>query len=214
MLIVDLKTGLRYQGHADDLRFYALVETLRIGVPPFRVATFYLDTARWEPRTSPRSCSSWPCAARSTRVIKLAELRLGEREPRASQPGPAVQLLHAASTTARDRAVGGNGGVARPRRLAAMAAGKPTARGTKPGTLVHLPRQAPDDSELPDPRLSDVDEWGRSENIRGARPPALRAASTSNWFRVEWEGLEKIPDRRRRPARGQPRRPPSRPTRR
>ena len=44
-LIVDLKTGRSYPGHLDDLRFYALVQTLRIGVPPFRVASYYLDTA-------------------------------------------------------------------------------------------------------------------------------------------------------------------------
>jgi hypothetical protein len=44
-LIVDLKTVRSYPGHLDDLRFYALVQTLRIGVPPFRVASYYLDTA-------------------------------------------------------------------------------------------------------------------------------------------------------------------------
>jgi len=44
-LIIDLKTGRSYPGHLDDLRFYALVQTLRIGVPPFRVASYYLDTA-------------------------------------------------------------------------------------------------------------------------------------------------------------------------
>ena len=49
VLIVDMKTGQEYLSHRDDLRFYALVETLRIGVPPFRVATFYLDSGAWEP---------------------------------------------------------------------------------------------------------------------------------------------------------------------
>jgi PD-(D/E)XK nuclease superfamily len=44
-LVVDLKTGGAYSSHLDDLRFYALVYTLRIGVPPFRVASYYLDTA-------------------------------------------------------------------------------------------------------------------------------------------------------------------------
>ena len=44
-LFVDLKTGSRYAAHLDDLRFYALVQTLRIGVPPFRVASYYLDSA-------------------------------------------------------------------------------------------------------------------------------------------------------------------------
>lgn len=47
-VIVDLKTGNYSPSHRDDLRFYALVETLRLGVPPRMVATYYLDTARAE----------------------------------------------------------------------------------------------------------------------------------------------------------------------
>ena len=46
--------------------------------------------------------------------------------------------------------------------------------------------------ERPEPRRSDVDEWGRSESMREiARKffdPMYR-----RWFRAEWEGLEKIP---------------------
>ena len=57
------------------------------------------------------------------------------------------------------------------------------------GALVHLPRPAP---PLPEPRLSDVDEWGRSERIR-ALARQLYGPIYRNWFRVEWEGLEKIP---------------------
>lgn len=45
VLVVDLKTGRARPGHLDDLRFYALVQTLRVGVPPFRIASYYLDTA-------------------------------------------------------------------------------------------------------------------------------------------------------------------------
>lgn len=45
VLIVDLKTGRHYTTHIEELRFYALVQTLRIGVPPFRIASYYLDTA-------------------------------------------------------------------------------------------------------------------------------------------------------------------------
>jgi 1-acyl-sn-glycerol-3-phosphate acyltransferase len=62
-----------------------------------------------------------------------------------------------------------------------------------PGALVHLPRHTPPDEEpLADPRLGDVDEWGRSEHLRElARrmyDPLYR-----RWFRAEWEGLEKVP---------------------
>ena len=46
--------------------------------------------------------------------------------------------------------------------------------------------------ELEDPRLSDVDEWGRSERTR-ALARAIYEPVYSKWFRTEWEGLEKIP---------------------
>jgi 1-acyl-sn-glycerol-3-phosphate acyltransferase len=48
------------------------------------------------------------------------------------------------------------------------------------------------DEPLDDPRLSDVDEWGRSEHLRellrSVYDPVYR-----HWFRAEWEGLENIP---------------------
>jgi len=42
-VLIDLKTGWVAPRHREDLRFYALVETLRAGVPPRKLATFYLD---------------------------------------------------------------------------------------------------------------------------------------------------------------------------
>jgi 1-acyl-sn-glycerol-3-phosphate acyltransferase len=58
---------------------------------------------------------------------------------------------------------------------------------------VHLPSAMPSDSEPKvDERSTDVDEWGRSEHMRGLvrrlYDPVYR-----RWFRVEWEGLDKIP---------------------
>lgn len=50
-------------------------------------------------------------------------------------------------------------------------------------------------SRLPPPperRLSDVDEWGRSEHLR-ALARRLYDPVYSKWFRAEWEGLDKIP---------------------
>jgi len=47
VLIVDFKTGRPRPGHAEDLRFYALLETIRVGVPPYRLATFSLDSGTW-----------------------------------------------------------------------------------------------------------------------------------------------------------------------
>lgn len=45
-VLLDLKTGSFAPAHRDDLRFYALVETLRLGVPPRLLATYYLDAGR------------------------------------------------------------------------------------------------------------------------------------------------------------------------
>jgi PD-(D/E)XK nuclease superfamily len=42
-VIIDLKTGWVSPKHREDLRFYALVETLRAQVPPRKLASFYLD---------------------------------------------------------------------------------------------------------------------------------------------------------------------------
>lgn len=46
-LLVDLKTGMpRGQQDLDELRFYALLATLRDGIPPFRWATMYVTEGR------------------------------------------------------------------------------------------------------------------------------------------------------------------------
>src|SRR6266545_3784834 len=55
----------------------------------------------------------------------------------------------------------------------------------------------PQDDEVPEPlddplRLSDVDEWGRSENLRELLR-TLYDPLYKHWFRAEWEGLEHIP---------------------
>jgi 1-acyl-sn-glycerol-3-phosphate acyltransferase len=49
-----------------------------------------------------------------------------------------------------------------------------------------------DPDELEDDRISDVNEWGRSEHMRELARK-LYDPIYRNWFRVEWEGLEKIP---------------------
>jgi len=50
-----------------------------------------------------------------------------------------------------------------------------------------------DDDIAEDPnRLSDIDEWGRSEHFRSMIRKAY-APIYKHWFRVEWEGLEKLP---------------------
>jgi len=45
-VLIDLKTGGFAPSHREDLRFYALIETLRLGVPPRLLASYYLDGGR------------------------------------------------------------------------------------------------------------------------------------------------------------------------
>lgn len=75
-----------------------------------------------------------------------------------------------------------------------MASGRPVV-GEKNRTTAIVPlRVTPaDEEQIEDPRLSDVDEWGRSERTR-ALARALYEPVYSKWFRTEWEGLDKIPD--------------------
>jgi 1-acyl-sn-glycerol-3-phosphate acyltransferase len=75
-----------------------------------------------------------------------------------------------------------------------MASGRPVVSEKNRSTaIVPLRINADDEEELEDPRLSDVDEWGRSERTR-ALTRALYEPLYSRWFRAEWEGLEKIPN--------------------
>jgi len=47
-IAIDLKTGGAYPQYAQDNRFYALLLTLRFGVPPYRVASFFLEGGTWQ----------------------------------------------------------------------------------------------------------------------------------------------------------------------
>jgi hypothetical protein len=87
-LIVDLKTGRSYPAHLDDLRFYALVQTLRVGVPPFRVASYYLDTATFHHEDV--TVETLELAVRRTTdgILKMVEL-LETGATGAISPGPA-----------------------------------------------------------------------------------------------------------------------------
>jgi 1-acyl-sn-glycerol-3-phosphate acyltransferase len=58
--------------------------------------------------------------------------------------------------------------------------------------LVHLPGLSEPSPSGHDPRLGDVDEWGRSERVR-AQVRRVYDPVYRKLFRVEWEGLENIP---------------------
>jgi len=89
-VLIDLKTGGFSPVHLDDLRFYALLETIRLGTPPRRLATYYLDQGRFVPEdvTEPLLRSA---AARTIDGIgRIIELAAEQREP-ATAPGPSCR---------------------------------------------------------------------------------------------------------------------------
>lgn len=59
-------------------------------------------------------------------------------------------------------------------------------------SLMAVPSDHHDRFQPNDPRRSDVDEWGRSEHMRSILRRVYNPMY-KYWFRVEWEGLEKIP---------------------
>ena len=74
-----------------------------------------------------------------------------------------------------------------------MASGRQvTSERNRSTAIVPIRIPADDPQQLEDPRLSDVDEWGRSERTR-ALTRTLYEPIYSRWFRTEWEGLEKVP---------------------
>ncbi|GIU85137.1 MAG: hypothetical protein KatS3mg008_1912 [Acidimicrobiales bacterium] len=81
------------------------------------------------------------------------------------------------------------GSVRRPRLL--ETGGRHTAPSSGSGGAL-VPFDPEDAAPLEDPRLSDVDEWGRSEHMRRIAR-TLYEPIYRHWFRAEWEGMENIP---------------------
>jgi RecB family exonuclease len=84
-VLVDLKTGAAWPEHAEDMRLYALLFTLRFGVPPLRVATFFLRSGESQPEDV---CE--PMLLRSADRI-IHAVRSASRFARAA-PGDAPEL--------------------------------------------------------------------------------------------------------------------------
>jgi hypothetical protein len=98
-VIIDLKTGAARGHHTDDLRFYALLETLARGTPPRLLATVYLDsgTIRSEPVTE----DLLTAAVRRTMdgIARIAALRLADA-PAELRPGNSCRWCPARATCA------------------------------------------------------------------------------------------------------------------
>jgi len=102
-VIVDLKTGNFSPVHLEDLRFYALIETLRIGVPPRLLATYYLDTAHFLPEVVTEDLLLATVARVADAVALHAALVHGGLEP-AFAPGPACRWCTIADSCDAGRA--------------------------------------------------------------------------------------------------------------
>jgi hypothetical protein len=96
-LFVDLKTGSRYPAHLDDLRFYALIQALRIGVPPFRVASYYLDSASPHAEDVTLETLDIACHRTVEGARKMVEVVSGQR-PAVVTPCPRCRYCRARST--------------------------------------------------------------------------------------------------------------------
>jgi len=85
-VIIDLKTGRITATHRDDLRYYALIETLRSRQPPRRLATYSLDSARLDDEEVTEGVLQAAVRRASDGIIAIAELVTGRREA-AKRPG-------------------------------------------------------------------------------------------------------------------------------
>ena len=80
-VIVDLKTGAPNPVHRDDLRFYALLDTIRLGVPPRLVASFYLDLAEARTEAVTEGVLDATVARTVDAARRLTALRAGTTQP-------------------------------------------------------------------------------------------------------------------------------------
>ena len=90
-VIVDLKTGRRHtQLHREDLRFYALLETLKLGTPPRTLATYYLESAHIDVEEVDEHLLQVALRRTVDGIVRYAELHghLGPPAEPLKRPGP------------------------------------------------------------------------------------------------------------------------------
>lgn len=80
-VIIDLKTGRITPTHREDLRFYALVETLRSRQPPRILGSYSLDAARLEEEEVTEGVLQAAVRRTADGAIAIAQLELGDRTP-------------------------------------------------------------------------------------------------------------------------------------
>ena len=102
-VIIDLKTGWASPKHREDLRFYALVETLRSQIPPRKLASFYLDAG--EPVVEDVTERTLLTASRRMLDAANAEIELTvEGRPPVKRPGTSCRWCPLSDDCAEGRA--------------------------------------------------------------------------------------------------------------
>lgn len=96
-VLVDLKSGKFQPGHMHDLRYYALIEAIRIGVPPRRIASYYLDQGRFHPEDVTEDMLFSAAQRAIDGVKRMIELELDSSDPRVA-PSPACRWCKALDT--------------------------------------------------------------------------------------------------------------------
>jgi hypothetical protein len=96
-VLIDLKTGGFSPSHLDDLRFYALIETIKLGVPPRRVGTHYLDTGKLVPEDVTEATLAAAARRIADGVRRWLELRGPDATP-VLKPGAACRWCPVLST--------------------------------------------------------------------------------------------------------------------
>ena len=96
-VLIDLKTGAFRPEHMADLRYYAMIETCRIGIPPRRIASYYLDQGRFHPEDVTEDHLFGAADRAIAAVNRMIELELDESNPRIS-PNPGCRWCRALDT--------------------------------------------------------------------------------------------------------------------
>lgn len=103
-VLFDLKTGRPFASHRDDLRFYALLETLKIGVPPRLLVNYYLEAG--EPHTESVSEDTLWAAARRTAegIEKIVNVISSSGTEPSTSPGPGCRFCPIANVCSEGKA--------------------------------------------------------------------------------------------------------------
>jgi hypothetical protein len=102
-VLIDFKSGGFSPIHVDDLRFYALLEAVRIGTPPRQLATYYLDTGRPHPEIVTQGLLEAAIERTIDGATRMVELEHAGREP-LTRTGPACRWCPVLAECAPGRA--------------------------------------------------------------------------------------------------------------